>query len=437
MQSPLLHIVLFIVYSAALGWAITRMRFFRDSGLRPYILLLLFGLRVATGCLHNVIAYKFYPGHGDIWSFFWDSALTKRDLFTDFNFFGFATWRWIPHNSIQLLHIFFNLFSFDDLYINTLLFSFFVFWGSIALFRSFRSIFRNDLLSALIVLVLPSTLFWTSCVHTEGLLLIGLGFFFYFSTPKAPIPSNWKWAVSCLFFSGFVLLFRPAVFLALLPAALPNTRPRLFHNSPGKSWLLALLAFFAVTLLLILMIPGALHQVLEAVSHRQQEFQALRAHSRIPLPLLEPNIPSFLHILPAAIKNGLFQPLPGTGGQAIYGLFSLELIGIWVLVLLGLYRQFSRPLPFFSGSPGAIFGLSSVFFALAGMIMIGAMIPFAGAIIRYRSIFLPFLLAPIIYMLREQSLFQRLEGWLRKKILIANQIPPTARSRTGKALNKK
>jgi len=438
MQSSLLHIILFIVYSLLLGAAVVKMRFFRDSGLRPSVLLLFFGIKVVAGCLHNIIAYKYYPGHGDIWSFFLDSFRTKQDLFVDGRFFGFATWKFIPHNSIQLLHILFNVFSFDNLYINTLLFSFLVCWGSVALFRCFREVFPDHLLSALAVWIIPSTLFWTSCVHAEGLLYIGLGFFFY--SFHRLLSRGWKMrgVLCCLFFAAFVLLFRPAVFLALLPAAaflllaargryaagkIPapatspispvalNPRRRSTLSGPGLFLLVA-----AAFLILLLAIPGVRNSALQAVSDRQKEFQVLEGHSRITLPLLEPDLTSVLHVLPYAVFNGLFEPLPGVGGQKIYTLFALELLAIWIIGILALYRLLRNDHPGRRLDYPGLFGTGCLLFALLGMIIIGAMIPFVGAIVRYRSIFLPFLLAPFLYLLREAPLLRQLNSWLIKKV---------------------
>src|SRR5579859_4627908 len=133
---PLLHILLFILYFFLLCYAIQKIPFFRNSGIRPRALILLFSLRVLVGSLHNWIAYAYYPSHGDIWIFFNDSFVTRHELFTDFRLFldDNSTWAYMSHNVISGLHVLFNFLSFDNLYINTLLFSFLAFWGNTALF---------------------------------------------------------------------------------------------------------------------------------------------------------------------------------------------------------------------------------------------------------------------------------------------------------------
>ena len=139
-----MHVLLFIFYGVVLSYALIKIPFFRNSGIRLPILLLYFGLRVATGCLHNWIAYRYYPNHGDVWTFFTNSFNTRRELFTDPRLFWAdnSTLAYLPHNLIEWMHVLFNFLSFDNLYINTLFFSFLTLGGIIALFRVFNSRFK-------------------------------------------------------------------------------------------------------------------------------------------------------------------------------------------------------------------------------------------------------------------------------------------------------
>jgi hypothetical protein len=139
-------------------------------------------------------------------------------------------------------------------------------------------------------------------------------------------------------------------------------------------------------------------------------FQILRGNSRLYLPVLTPDLSSFLHILPTAFLNGFFEPLPGSGGQLIYIAFSIELIPIWLLLFYALIHLLRSRLRL-NG-----FALFCLVFSLTGLLLIGYIIPFAGAIVRYRSIYLPFLLAPALNILRDQPLFQRLNKTLTRQL---------------------
>ncbi len=518
-----MHVLLFIAYSVALGYCIYRVPFFRNCGIRRRWLLLFFALHVIVGCVHTVIAFRYYPGHGDVWDFYQRSLETRQFLTTNPRQFlnENSTWTYLTHNGIIVINTILDSFSFDNLYINTLLFSFPIFLGNIALFRVFKRRFPDDNLAALSTLLLPSTLFWISCVHREGTIFALLGLFFY--CLDRLLSEGWEkrpaW-YSLLLFVGIVY-FRPIVVSSLLPAVLvwiwmeKRTRPDRSPAPPSLarsplSWLIPLLLLAPITLIFW---PSFSDPLLRALSSRQKEFQALEGGSRLYLPVLEANWNSLLHVLPTALRNGFFEPLPGSGGKKIYMAFSIELLAIWAVIACAIFRRVFRigrpgagpllksrtdisspltgnpganspstnrsganaPMP---GSPGANsplpssvganspltlslrgrvptppkdplimnqmlqpispsvfppepptplpsrvqlpptfpFAVACIVFAVITLLQIGMIIPFAGAIVRYRSIALPFLLAPFLYSLRHWRPFDRLSKTLSEHI---------------------
>jgi len=84
------------------------------------------------------------------------------------------------------------------------------------------------------------------------------------------------------------------------------------------------------------------------------------------------------------------------------------LLCIWAIAAAALFKR-SAPSPF---------SLCCIILALAGMLQIGLVIPFAGAIIRYRSIYLPFLAAPCLYSLRNWQPFQTVNAWFSRTFII-------------------
>src|SRR5580692_287377 len=121
-----MHLLLFIGYSLLCGYGIWKIPFFRKSGIRPKWLLLLFAGHVLAGCVHNVIAYRYFPEHGDIWNYFRLSFLYRHRLLSEFPLFlaDNSTWTYITHNGIIYIQMLLDCFSFDNMYINTLLFAF-------------------------------------------------------------------------------------------------------------------------------------------------------------------------------------------------------------------------------------------------------------------------------------------------------------------------
>jgi hypothetical protein len=400
------------------------MPFFRKSGIRPGWLLLFFACHVLAGCVHNVIAYRYFPEHGDIWNYFRLSFLYRHRLLSEFHLFlaDNSTWSYITHNGIIYIQMLLDLCSFDNMYINTLLFSFPVFMGNVALFRVFRRRLPDDSLAATSVFWLPSVLFWTSCIYREGMLYMLLGFLFYHvdglfaRSTRRPL-----WYAIVLFL--LIAYFRIAVAIILIPALFVLTGVPYRLSRPGR-W--ALCAGIVILLGLTLSIPGLRDPLLGSVTGEQASFQVLEGHSRLALPALDGTLASVWRAFPAAIRNGLFEPLPGSGGQPIYLAFSIELIFIWLIVLLAAIRSLWPSAPddksavssWAKGSAKAnpAFSTACLVFALAGMLSIGFFVPFAGTIVRYRSIYLPFLLAPSLHYLRHFPPFQALNLWLTNRL---------------------
>jgi hypothetical protein len=467
-----MHILLLIVYGALASLGIWKIPFLRNCGVRPALLWLLFALHVLTGWAHNWIAYRYFPEHGDIWNYFSLSFLYRHRLLSEFNLFlsDNSTWTYITHNGIVFIQMLLDLLSLDDMNINTLLFSFPVFLGNVALFRVFRRRFPDDAFAATTVFWLPSVLFWTACIYREGMLYMLLGFLFYhldhLSTrraippPQTPPPRPIRSAdpysappsppspkldgpiVYAIILFLLIAYFRLAVAIILIPSVLvwrviEHPLPRLAR------WLLG--GAVVILVALTLSIPTLRDPLLRSVTAEQASFQVLEGHSRLRLPTLDGALVSVWRTFPYAIRNGFFEPLPGSGGQPLYLAFSVELLFVWSIVLLAAIRSFRHSAPGRTRAPHSrnstsnwgtfapidptatpdtlaapranpAFPAACLLFALAGMLTIGFFVPFAGTIIRYRSIYLPFLFAPALHNLRHLPVIQPLNRWLSHRL---------------------
>ena len=262
---------------------------------------------------HNVIAYRYFPEHGDIWNYFRLSFLYRHRLLHDFNLFldDNSTWTYFTHNGIVYVQMLLNLFSFDRMDIDTLLFAFPVFLGNIALFRVFRRRFPDDYPAAITVLVLPSVLFWTSCIYREGVLYMLLGFLFYFldrlfsperrtRDPHSPQRTPHRrrallYACCCYLLIAY---FRFAIALILIPALFTWWLTE--HPLPRRRLWTFTATLTAILITLALTTPALFTPILRAVSTEQESFQILDGHSRLPLPILDPSFASLWRILPVA-----------------------------------------------------------------------------------------------------------------------------------------
>lgn len=416
-----MHPVIFFVYLFLLCLAVTRMRFF-TSILRPRYAVLLFVLYAAAGCVHTWIAFHFYPGQGDIWIYFEQSIDMKKQLlahpvpfitgiFSDGTAFNVTDASLplldIQYRLIQYINVLLDLFSFDNLYINTLLFSFPVFMGAVALFKVFYGVYRQPLTACCAVLV-PSAIFWSPVVYKDGLLLAGTGYLLYFLLQ----PDKPRWRKGLLLLCAALLFVsRTNALVTFLPALLFYVLAE--YTRAGKTR--ALLLTIASTVVAVIAFNALLHGGLFVrICDRQRDFQMLTGGSRIYLPQLAPTLHGFVAVLPVAMINGFFQPFPGTGGKGIYTLFSIELLLVWIIVLFACWLLIRKRIKW----PGN-FDVLCLLFAVPGLVLIGYMIPFAGAIIRYRSIYLPFLLAPFVHVICRYPLrrTQALNEWLYRHVL--------------------
>lgn len=417
----MLHALLFVFYGLLLTYAVMKLPFLRNSRLRPSVLVTLFWLRVAVACLHNWVAFHYYPGRGDIWAFFEDSIRMKGELIQSpagffsryiagsygFNFLvSGSAWDQMQYKVVYFLNIIFDFFSFNNFYVNTLIFSFFVFIGNIALFRVFMKIFRDHLPTALLCLLIPSTLFWTACIYKDGIIYCLTGFLLLYLHSLMTDGIRIKKIIGSLLLLSGIFLLRSDWMFALVPAIL------LWYLVEKKIMRsrIAITALFGGGILLLYAVDAVTHHsLLQVITEKQHEFQQLEGGSKVFLPLLQADWYHFMTVLPYAILNGFFQPLPGSGGQVIYLAFSVELIILWLIICRGLFRRPGNLNP-----PDKGFNLFCLFLSLSGLLLIGYTVPFVGAIVRYRGIFWPFLLAPFVYRLP----FHHVHQWLQRRLVI-------------------
>ena len=114
----------------------------------------------------------------------------------------------------------FNIFSRGDYYINSLFFNFIIFFGHIILYRLFIKIYpgRKWLVIAGCFL-LPSTIYFSSGIHKDGLVFLMLAVLIYSVYQSIAKDKFTVKRVLLIFISlAFLFLIRSFIFLALVPA---------------------------------------------------------------------------------------------------------------------------------------------------------------------------------------------------------------------------
>jgi hypothetical protein len=307
-----------------------------------------------------------------------------------------------------------RLLSFGEFHVHTVFAAFLALTGMLALYRAFVDLLPGrERALMIVVFLLPSVLFWASGVIKESLLFFGMGLLMW-QFMKLLVGDIKVGGMLLLAFSA-VLLFHLKfyVIVSLLPAL---GMLALAHRSPRTPLVLrsavVVLACIALGLNLHHFLPG--FNVLETLAVKQRDFIGL-AEATTPgsfvLPeRLEPNAWSFLRQAPYAVYITLLGPLvhagPGLFGivAALEQLALLLVIGVLLMHRLPWHRVDREML------------VPVLTFVLLLALVIGWTTPVMGAIVRYRTPMLPFLLIATLMVLDHKKLLAR---WPRLKPFIS------------------
>jgi hypothetical protein len=136
----------------------------------------------------------------------------------------------------------------------------------------------------------------------------------------------------------------------------------------------------------------------QAVVDKQQAFKTLQGNSGIELPELKPTLGSFLMNAPHAISSTTLRPHPGDVKHILSMAAAAETAFLLLLFFLFLFWRTN-------GVKSTSFIWFCVFFSFSFLLSIGFTVNFLGAIVRYRSIVLPFLLVPVISLINWERIY--------------------------------
>ncbi|GIV32574.1 MAG: hypothetical protein KatS3mg031_0109 [Chitinophagales bacterium] len=388
------------IYTALFTILIWKLPFFRGQISRKTITAV-FLLKVMIGLLYSYIYVKHYGG-GDTHFYFRDSAYIVQTLPESPGKYLYLTlgpnggkipecikpqvkamgyWGNTSGYMVVRFNALVRLFSFGEFYVHAVFMAFVSLVGLIWLHRAAALLIGNSTLLVLVVFFIPSVLFWGSGVHKEGLLLFSLGMFFW---GTAGLVTYWRAVFLILMLTGAFLTYCIRDFVLLL--LLPGWVVFLFagRRKAGSTMiLLSYLFFFLLTFSLPLF---GTRNFLEMMAWKQDQFQTIGGgNTYIPVPAFHPDWTVLFKNLPAALRNSLLGPffIP------VHHLYQLAVVVENALLIGGM-----MVIPFFRKLKVSPFGLWTGIFACCLLLLIGYIVPNVGAIVRYRSIVLPFLLLP-------------------------------------------
>lgn len=424
--------MLFAGYLVLFAWLVTRVKFFTRSGLTPAQLIIIFLLKVMAGIFYGWIGvyYGELAQMVDTWAYHYESLKSYNILLTHPSNFlpslfgnpyeqGFTRflssnnswWNDLKGNFLLMVLSLFNVFSFGHYYINVIFYSFLSFFGPMAIYRVMSDVFPARKAAVLIAsFLIPSFIYWTSGIHKEGLIFVGLAlvvYHTYFALKEK----------SLTLYRGLLIAFGLLLVLALRNFLIITLLPAL------AAWLLAerlrqkpLVVFTGAYLVFVILFFTAryVHPALdfpEAVVVKRGEFVQLHGFSSIEVPPLHPSAGSFLANAPHAFSLAAIRPYPSDVHHLLSLAAAIEIN--LLLLLLALFLVLRRR--DYTWGPFLWFGL---FLSVSILFMVGYSVNNLGAIVRYRSIVLPFLMVPVIALID----WQRVVSYTGKYISIKNNI---------------
>ena len=401
--------LLFLFYCFVFCWLITRIRFFKQSGLSNRTLITLFIIRIFTlivGCYLNLYYFpvsdsvvfhkmgidEFHllfqnPHEYFVNIFHANSSESYSRLLDDSK----SYWNDLRNNLLAKMLSVFDLFSFKSFLINTLFFNFLVFFGVVALYKVFIKIFPTISIQLIIcIFLLPSALFFSAMIHRDGLILLSLSmiiYHLYFMMNEHQF--SWEKTGIVLLFLILIFLLRNFVVICLIPALLSWLIAQKF---PRRTFISFLSVYVFITILFFCssyISPRA--SLPQYVSSKQSSFIEVgkAGGSTINIKPLYPSFKSFVSNAPQALNHALMRPYITEADSFLYVPFVIEIIIVEFLFVLFLFfrrkKRTVNPLIYFC-----------IFFSLTIFLVIGYTVPVIGAIVRYRSIYLIFLMLPVI-----------------------------------------
>jgi hypothetical protein len=400
---------LFTLYFVAFCYFITKIKFLQQSGLGTKTLLLLFSIKVLVGIIGGLVGHYLMHDKTDL-HFYTIQGLIEYDnlihnpkvFFTDSlpsayannlgQFFGSSNSFWNDlRNNILLKTIgVFNILSRGNYYINSLFFNFIAFFAHIALYKIFKDVFKNNHWAIIVgCFLLPSTLYYTSLIGKDLIIFTSLAIFCYCSYFSWKENFTVKRIVFLVLSFFCILLIRNFIAVVLFPCVLGWFISRKYSFKVWKVYLamtvMVLAGIFAVQF------TNQKYNPLQIVVAKQQAFFALgKAHSEYQNDTLQSNIKSFINAAPTALRHAFLSPYPTEFDNIYLNGFALEIITYLLLFFLMII------FPLKNNIISKDFIFFTVIFTALIFLFTGYITTNAGALVRYRSIYFPFLIVPIL-----------------------------------------
>ena len=422
-----------IFYTLFFVFLIHKLSFFKKTKVSFIILASIFLLKILSGVTLAIIYRYYYDSYqtADVYKYYLDGKTifnilkeSPTDFFkliigidsdsaymhkyldnTQFWYKAFNYGLLNDSRFVIRVHSLLNFISFGNFWVHSIIFSFFSFTGLTAIYRIFSQYFTEKYLLILSVFFVPSVMFWSSAALKESLIIAMLGmliFSFYRILEKKRIILNIIFFIISIL---LMLMLKFYVLFALIPGLLAYFIIKQFNIKKPA------FVFSGIYLIIIILFFNSeffsSYNLAEIISQKQQDFNNMldasgTAGSRVVLPILEPNLWSFIKATPNALLNSFFRPFFGDIHSVIVIPALIENILIIILIFLSIVffniKKAKKYLP-------EILFISA--FVITLFILIGMTTPVLGALVRYKVPALPFLFILFLFFIDFEKILSK------------------------------
>lgn len=297
-------------------------------------------------------------------------------------------WNDLKSNAIIKLMAVINVFTNNSYYADIIFFNFLFLFGLVALFRLLYSIFPDKKLCIIAgIFLLPSTLFWCSGIHKDGLILSSAGIIIY--TFYQGFKSRFSVKKTGLILLCMLVVFslRNYILFALLPAVLAWWLCEKYAGRNIRIFSIVYLSAITFCVIIPILIPSM--NIFSFITDKRNEFLLLEGGSKVNMPPLEPGFINFISFIPYALDMAFLRPY-------FYEVRKISYMPAIIENLLFLFLLFVSMLSLNKKTKLKPVILVLFFFSLSIILVSGYTIPFTGAMVRYRSLALPLLITPLL-----------------------------------------
>ena len=406
--------LLFIIYVIAGCFLLYRSALLRNSGLPVFYWIVFFCIKVAAGCYYGYWYAK--PKNiatSDTWRFHYQALEEYNLLITQpsayfLNIFAstnnnlsdiLATkgyWNNLKDHLMLKIISLMNIISGGHYYVNVVIYSFITIFGFVFLYLACKNVIHKipHPLTTVAILFTPSCLFWTSGLHRDGFMLLFIGMVLWYGSKIIHLNRFSKVDLTKLVLSlTGLFLIRNYAAIILLPPLIAWAVINKYSLRPGIAY--SVMAVLLTTIVFIIPVFKPGFNIPSKLIERKQAFDELSGTSRLPEINLSPSLRSFIRHLPDAVDHAVFRPYIWNARSIMEKIAAWELllilcVSVWVLLRNN--RNSDRSALAFQGM--------ILMFCMSMILIIGYTIPFAGAIVRYRAVFLMLLFVTLTLQLK-------------------------------------